>query len=103
MKARPIVQIVEVRGIGNRSRFIESSGFENFLSRVIIMMILGDLSIELCDFRCAQIAMLGDPAFALDVTGLIVLDEGPEGIRIDAQRAQNHTVISSADIRIIAV
>lgn len=101
----PVVEVVQVNRTWVHAAFVgDAAGVEDAFADIVSVDVTADgdvvfVSAGLGDFGTG---LSLDPSFELGIAGLCV-DEGFEGVDVDAEGVQGHLVIATADAGILGV
>lgn len=92
----PVVEVVEVDGVGDAAVVFDAGGSEDFFSRGVIVLIPDDCIIVFFNGSGVEGAAFGieNPLFAFDIAGFLFADEDEESLPINAERVEGHLVVT---------
>ena len=98
MEILPVLEVVEVDGIENRSGVGDPSGLEDTLAGFVVVIVTHDGGVVSIDRLRVEGAsfLIEDPLFTLSVGGLFFANVGEESIALDAEGVEGHLVVTGA-------
>ena len=103
MELLPIVEIVQVHGIGADGRLVVHSGSgEDALAGFVVVDVAEDGNIQLVDVLLVDLGtgLSADPFFEGNIGRLVILDESLGGFVVDTEGVEHHGIIAGTDSRI---